>query len=232
MSDPVGICNETISGSHVVPGVESYLICDVNNTGSYNKRLIWITPIGSTNILFLTKSSSLSHAMYNGDISNTTLTFKMITKNFDIIHYTVITNKDHLNISSNATFSGNLTNFTLTVEVETENADSLNHSISLNHNNSSSSYHQMFAINVTKGSIMVEGETENTDLILSSGTLRANNTVFFAIATFDGDLANSTLTFNTSQSLDDQVVTCKDTSGNSMACTLQIYSTFTLYTVN
>ena len=51
--------------------------------------------------------------------------------------------------------------------------------------------------------------------------------MFSSTATFNGDLANATLIFTTTQSLDDQVVTCRDNNlGNFWTCTLLIYSEF------
>ena len=49
--------------------------------------------------------------------------------------------------------------------------------------------------------------------------------MFSSIATFNGDLANATLSFTTTQSMDDQVITCRDNNlGDSWTCTLLIYS--------
>ena len=65
---------------------------------------------------------------------------------------------------------------------------------------------------------------QNGDLIHISGALSLSNSMFSSIATFNGDLANATLTFTTTQSLDNQVVSCKDNLGYSKKCSLLIYS--------
>ena len=62
------------------------------------------------------------------------------------------------------------------------------------------------------------------DLIHINGALYQNNSIFSSTATFDGDLANATLTFTTTQSFDDKVVTCRDNVAYSKSCTLLIYS--------
>ena len=62
------------------------------------------------------------------------------------------------------------------------------------------------------------------DLIHTNGALYQNNSIFSSTATFYGNLANATLTFTTTQSLDNKVVTCRDNLGNSKFCTLLIYS--------
>ena len=59
---------------------------------------------------------------------------------------------------------------------------------------------------------------QNGDLIHISGALSLSNSIFSSIATFSEDLANATLTFTTTQSLDNQVVYCKDNLGYSILC--------------
>ena len=61
----------------------------------------------------------------------------------------------------------------------------------------------------------------------TSGALSLNNSMFSSTAIFNGDLANATLTFITTQSLDGRVITCRDNAlGYSGTCTLLIYSEF------
>ena len=72
--------------------------------------------------------------------------------------------------------------------------------------------------------VTVESRSNKKDLVISSVRLYDDNTIFFATGTINGNLANSTLTFIATESLDDDNVTCKDNLGNSMSCTLQIYS--------
>ena len=109
LNDPNNICSEN-EGSHVLPGAVVTLLCVVNNTGAFNKVLIWITP-----------GSPYSH------------------------------------------------------------------------------------------------------LILSNGTRYQSNSMFSSTATFNGDLANATLTFTATQSLDDEMVICTSSLGNLKSCTLLIY---------
>ena len=224
LSDPDKICQEINEGSHTVPGRKVKLNCDVNNTGAYYHNLIWITPVinNSKTSLVAELSTSLHTITYSGIISDTNLTVMMMTENDDVIHYTAMIDQDYLNIASNGTFNGNLTNITLTVRVKSENANSTNHSVTLNSNNSTFSYERIFDEDAVR-EVTVESVLSNT-LILSSSTLEADNSIFFATATFNGDLANSTLTFTATESLDDDVVTCKDNLGNSKSCSLQIYS--------
>ena len=66
--------------------------------------------------------------------------------------------------------------------------------------------------------------SESYVLIHSSNRLYVKNSMFSSAATFSGDLANATLTFTATQSLDNEVVTCRDNLGNSKSCTLLIYS--------
>ena len=61
-------------------------------------------------------------------------------------------------------------------------------------------------------------------LTITGNTLSHSNSIFSSTATFNGMLINSTLTFTTIQSLDGQVVTCKDGNANSKTCTLLTYS--------
>ena len=62
------------------------------------------------------------------------------------------------------------------------------------------------------------------DLIHTSLALYQSNSIFSSTATFNGNIADSKLTFTTTQSLDNKVVTCKDNLGYSKSCTLLIYS--------
>ena len=62
------------------------------------------------------------------------------------------------------------------------------------------------------------------DLIHTNGALYQSNSIFSSTATFHGNLANTTLTFTTTQSLDKKVVTCRDNVAYSKSCTLLIYS--------
>ena len=62
------------------------------------------------------------------------------------------------------------------------------------------------------------------DLIHTSLALYQSNSIFSSTATFNGNVADSNLTFTTIQSLDNKVVTCRDSLGNSKSCTLLIYS--------
>ena len=227
LSDPDKICEEINEGSHTVPGREVKLNCDVNNTGAYYHVLKWITPVivqTNSDTLLVAESSTSSHTItYSGNISNTTLTVMIMTENGDIVNYSARIDHDHLNISSDATFNGNSTNITMTVRVKSENANSTNHSVTLNTYNPNFSYQQRFdedvMSKVTLGSI-----SNNKDLVLTTGTLYASNSIFSATATFNGNLANSTLTFEATESLDDKVVICEDNLGYSKGCTLQIYS--------
>ena len=229
LSDPDKICKEINEGSHTVPGEDVKLNCDVNNTGVFN-ALIWITPVivqTNSETLLVAESSISSHTItYSGNISNATLMVMMMTENDDVIHYTAKIDQDYLNISSNASFNGKSTEITLIVRVKSENANSTNHSVTLNHQNSTFSYQQRRDKDVMS-KITVEGTSNKQDLVLSSSRLYDDNTIFFATGTFNGDLANSKLTFIATESLDDDVVTCKDNLGNSMNCTLQIYSELT-----
>ena len=62
------------------------------------------------------------------------------------------------------------------------------------------------------------------DLIHTNGALYQSNSICSSTATFNGNIADSKLTFKTIQSLDNKVVTCRDNLGNSKSCTLLIYS--------
>ena len=66
--------------------------------------------------------------------------------------------------------------------------------------------------------------SQSGDLIHSSLALYQSNSIFSSTATFNGNMADSKLTFTTTQSLDNKVVTCKDNLGYSKSCTLLIYS--------
>ena len=230
LSDPDEICKEINEGSHTVPGRKVKLNCDVNNTGVYN-LLIWRTPVivqsNSETSLIAEASTSLHTITYSGNISDTNLTVMMMTDNDDVIHYNAMIDKGYLNISSNATFNGNSTNITLTVRVKSENANFTNHSITLNSNNSTFSFQRIFDEDAVR-EVILESRSYKQDLILSSSRLEDDNSIFFATATFNGDLANSTLRFTATESLDEDVVTCKDNLGNSKSCTLQIYSELNL----
>ena len=227
LSDPDRICKEKNKGSHAVPGKEVKLNCDVNNTGAYSNILIWKTPVivqsNSETSLVAESSASLHTITYSGNISDTNLTVMMMTDNDDVIHYTAMIDQGYLNISSNATFNGDSTNITLTVRVKSENAKSTNYNVTLNSNNSTFSFQQTFVEDAVR-EVTLESRSNKRDLILSSSRLKDDNSIFFATATFNGDLANSTLTFTATESLDDDVVTCKDNLGNSKNCILQIYS--------
>ena len=192
--------------------------------------LRWITPViaqtNSETFLVAKSSRSLHSVTYSGNISNATLTVMMMTENDDLIYYTAMIDQDYLNISFNAIFNDNSTNITMTVRVKSENGNSTNHSVTLNSRNPTFSYQQIFDEDVMN-KFTVETRLNNRELSLSSSTLKDDNTKFFATGTFNGDLANSTLTFIATESLDDDVVTCKDNLGNSMNCTLQIYSELT-----
>ena len=73
----------------------------------------------------------------------------------------------------------------------------------------------------------VKGESVNADKSHTSGKLYLNYSMYLSNATFKEDSAHANLTFITMQSLDDRVVTCKDSSGDSEDCTLLINSEFT-----
>ena len=227
LSDPDKICKEINEGSHTVPGRKVKLNCDVNNTGAYSNILIWKTPVivqsNSETSLIAESSASLHTITYSGNISDTNLTVMMMTDNDDVIHYTAMIDQGYLNISSNATFNGDSTNITLTVRVKSENAKSTNYNVTLNSNNSTFSFQQTFVEDAVR-EVTLESRSNKQDLILSSSRLTDDNSIFFATATFNGDSANSTLTFTATESLDDDVVTCKDNLGNSKNCILQIYS--------
>ena len=62
------------------------------------------------------------------------------------------------------------------------------------------------------------------DLIHTSLALYQSNSIFSSTANFNGSVADSKLTFTTIQSLDNKVVTCRDSLGNLKSCTLLIYS--------
>ena len=72
--------------------------------------------------------------------------------------------------------------------------------------------------------IWITPGSPDSHLILTSGTRYQSNSMFSSTATFNGDLANATLTFTTTQLLDDEVVICTSSLGNSKSCTLLIYS--------
>ena len=222
LSDPDKIC-----GSHTVPGKTVKLNCDVNNTGAYYHVLRWRTPVivqTNSDTLLVAESSTSSHSItYSGNISDSTLTVTIMTDNGDVVNYTARIDHDHLNISSDATFNGNSTNITMIVRVKSENTNSTNHSVTLNTYNPKFSYQQRLDENIMS-KVTVESRSYNEDLALTKDTLYASNSIFSATATFNGNLANSTLTFEATESLDDKVVTCEDNLGNSKDCTLQIYS--------
>ena len=234
LSDPDKICKEINKGSHTVPGAEIKLYCDVNNTGATLNILSWITPVIAQNnseTLLVAKSSRSLHSItYSGIISNATLTVMMMTDNGDVINYTAMIDQDYLNISFNAIFTDNSTNITMTVRVKSVNGNSTNHSVTLNSHNPTFSYQQRFDEYIIN-KFTVESILYNRELLLSRKRLSDDNTIFLATGTFNGDLANSTLTFITTESLDDDVVTCKDFLGNSANCTLQIYSELTFITI-
>ena len=52
--------------------------------------------------------------------------------------------------------------------------------------------------------------SESYVLIHSSNRLYVKNSTFSSAATFNGDLAYATLTFTATQSLNNEVVTCRD----------------------
>ena len=234
LSDPDKICKEINKGSHTVPGAEVKLNCNVNNTGATSNILRWVTPvIAETNseTFLVAKSSTSSHSItYSGIISNATLTVMMMTDNGDVINYNAIIDQHYLNISFNAIFNDNSTNITMTVRVKSESGNSTNHSVTLNSRIPTFSYQQRFDEDIMN-KFTVESRLYNRELLLSSNRLSDDNTIFFSTGTFNGDLANSTLTFTATESLDDDVVTCKDFLGNSMSCTLQIYSELTFITI-
>ena len=62
------------------------------------------------------------------------------------------------------------------------------------------------------------------DLIHTDGALYQSNSISSSTANFNGNGADSKLTFTTIQSLDNKVMTCRDNLGNSKSCTLLIYS--------
>ena len=78
--------------------------------------------------------------------------------------------------------------------------------------------------NVLTWIISVVNVSESYVLVHSSNGLYVKNSMFSSAATFNGDLANATLTFTATQSLNNEVVTCRDNLGNSKSCTLLIYS--------
>ena len=77
-------------------------------------------------------------------------------------------------------------------------------------------------INLLIWNTQVNGQSD--DLIHTTTDLSESNSIFSSTATFNGNLVNATLIFTTNQSLDNQVVTCRDSLGNSKTCTLLIYS--------
>ena len=66
--------------------------------------------------------------------------------------------------------------------------------------------------------------SHNRDLSHTTGARYQKNSIFSSTATFNGDLANATLTFTTTESLDNRVVICRDNIAYSKTCTLLIYS--------
>ena len=234
LSDPDKICKEINKGSHTVPGAEVKLYCDVNNTGAPHglNILSWIVPViaetNSETLLFTESSRSSYTFTYIGIISDADLTAMIMTENDDVMKCTAMIDDDYLNISFNAIFNDNSTNITVTVRVKSENGNSTNHSVTLNSRNPTFSHQQRFDED-KKNKLTVECRLDNEELLLSSntGTVKDNNKIFSATGTFNGDLANSNLTFIATESLDDYVVTCKNYFQNSTNCTLQIYSELT-----
>ena len=84
--------------------------------------------------------------------------------------------------------------------------------------------------NVLTWTLPVKGESENVDISHTNKKLYRNYSIYSSTATFKGDSAHATLTFIAIQSLDDQVVTCKDSSKFSDICTLLINSKLFLFT--
>ena len=231
LSDPDKICKEINKGSHTVPGAEVKLYCDVDNTGAHENYLSWIVPvIAETNseTLLVTELSRSSYTVtYSGIISDANLTAMIMTENGDVMKCTAMIDDDYLNISFNAIFNDNSTNITVTVRVKSKNSNSTNHSVTLNSRNPTFSYQQRFDEDIMN-KLTVESRSE-LHLDSSNSTVNDDNEIFNATATFNGDLINSTLTFQATESLDDEVVTCKDNVNltNSKDCTLQIYSELT-----
>ena len=75
----------------------------------------------------------------------------------------------------------------------------------------------------------VKGESENVDISHTTKKLYRNYSIYSSTATFKGDSAHATLTFIAIQSLDDRVMTCKDSSKFSDICTLLINSKLFLF---
>ena len=76
--------------------------------------------------------------------------------------------------------------------------------------------------------VNINGQSENVDISYTDNTESfQNESIYLSNANIKRDSAYSILTFITMQSLDDRVVTCKDSLGDFEDCTLLINSKFT-----